>query len=127
MGQRVPLHATSIGKSTLLGSTRASRLALLPTLPRYTEATVATHEQLDHEVALISRRGYATEVEEFVLGRASVAAPIFDQAGKTVAAISISGPLTAIDLETRERELGRMVVETADRISSALGYHGPMS
>ena len=127
MGQRVPLHATSIGKSTLLGSTRASRTALLPTLPRYTEATITTHERLDHEIAVITRRGYATEVEEFVLGRASVAAPIFDQAGKPVAAISISGPLTAIDLETRERELGRTVVETADRISSALGYHGPMS
>lgn len=127
MGQRVPIHATSIGKSTLLGSTHESRLRLLPELVRFTAATITSHDALDREVALISRRGYATEVEEFVLGRASVAAPILDQFGKIIAAVSISGPLTAIDLDTREDELGRLVVETADRISSGLGYSGPAS
>ncbi len=127
MGQRVPLHATSIGKSTLVATSRASRVELLHDLTRYTEATITSHDRLDREVALIARRGYATEVEEFVLGRASVAAPILDQFGRIIAAISISGPLTAIDLDTREKELGRLVIETADRISSGLGYHGPMS
>lgn len=126
MGQRVPLHATSIGKSTLMGSSPASRAELLPELPQYTEATIITHAALDREVALTSRRGYAIEVEEFVLGRASVAAPILDQFGRIVAAISISGPLSTIDLDTREKELGQRVIETADRISSGLGYHGPM-
>jgi DNA-binding IclR family transcriptional regulator len=125
MGQRVPLHATSIGKSTLVGTSRDSRHALLPELVGYTEATITTHETLDREVALIARRGYATEVEEFVLGRASVAAPILDQSGRIVAAVSISGPRSTIDLETREAELGRIVIETADRISSGLGYQGP--
>ena len=60
-----------------------------------------------------------------MLGRASTAAPILDRSGKIVAAVSISGPLTAIDLEARGAELGRTVVETADRISSGLGYQGP--
>lgn len=127
MGQRVPLHATSIGKATLVGSTRSSRLGLLPELPQFTESTITSHDDLDREVAAITRRGYATELEEFVLGRASVAAPILDQFGKIAAAISISGPLTTIDLGTREQELGRLVLETADRISSGLGYHGPIS
>lgn len=125
MGQRVPLHATSVGKATLVSTTRKARVALLPELARYTEETITSHDALDQEVSLISRRGYAVEVEEFVLGRASVAAPIFDQTGGTVAAISISGPRSALDLETREGELGRIAVETADRISSGLGYHGP--
>lgn len=126
MGQRVPLHATSIGKSTLAGTTREWRLRLMPELPRFTEATITSHDELDRAVAAVSRRGYATEVEEFVLGRASIAAPIFDRSGATVAAISISGPRSTIDLEAREGELGRIVVETADRISSGLGYQGPM-
>ncbi|QLD11999.1 IclR family transcriptional regulator [Microbacterium oleivorans] len=125
MGQRVPLHATSIGKATLMGSTREKRLRLLPELPGFTEATITTHDALDREVAVTTRRGYAIEVEEFVLGRASTAAPILDRTGRIVAAISISGPLTAVDLEARASELGRTVVETADRISSGLGYQGP--
>jgi len=127
MGQRVPLHATSIGKATLMGSTREKRMRLLPELPGFTEATITNHDVLDREVAVTTRRGYAIEVEEFVLGRASTAAPILDRTGKIVAAISISGPLTAVDLESRASELGRTVVETADRISSGLGYQGPAS
>lgn len=126
MGQRVPIHATSIGKSTLPGFSAAARRALLP-LTAFTEATITDPLALEREAALAARRGYATEVEEFVLGRASVAAPILDQLGRIVAAISISGPRTTIDLETREAELARIVIETADRISSGLGYHGPAS
>lgn len=124
MGQRVPVHATSIGKATLVGMSAAERAAL--PLTAYTESTITDPTVLEREAAIVSRRGYATEIEEFVLGRASVAAPIFGQNGRIVAAISISGPRTAIDLEHREAELARTVIETADRISSGLGYHGPV-
>lgn len=126
MGQRVPIHATSIGKSTLPGLTAAARRALQP-LAEFTPATITDPVALEHETAAIAKRGYATELEEFVLGRASVAAPILDQLGRVVAAISISGPRTAIDLEHREAALARIAIETADRISSGLGYHGPES
>ncbi|MDJ0333658.1 IclR family transcriptional regulator [Salinibacterium sp. G-O1] len=122
-GQRVPVHATSIGKSTLASASIATRRAL--TLTRYTENTITDPAELEREIAIISKRGFATEVEEFVLGRASVAAPIFDRFGKIIAAISISGPRSAIDLEHRAGELGRIVVEAGDRISSGFGYHGP--
>ena len=125
LGQRVPVHATSVGKSTLIGSSRESRIALLPALVRYTDATITSHDSLDSEVELIVSRGYATEAEEFVPGRASIAAPLRDQSGLIVAAISISGPVTAVDLETRETELGRLVRDTADRINAGLGYQGP--
>ncbi len=126
MGQRVPIHATSIGKSTLVGFSALARRELLP-LTSFTESTITDPAALEREAALVGRRGYATEIEEFVLGRASVAAPILDQFGRVIAAISISGPRTTIDLETREAELARIVIETADRISSSLGYHGPAS
>ncbi|WP_029150262.1 IclR family transcriptional regulator [Microbacterium indicum] len=126
LGERVPLHATSIGKAVLSGLDRADRDTVLARgLPSYTDRTHADRAKLDRELAVVARRGYATEVEEFVLGRASVAAPIVDRTGSTIAAISISGPLTAIDLSTRERELAQTAVETADRISTALGFHGP--
>ncbi|MBA8816781.1 DNA-binding IclR family transcriptional regulator [Microbacterium halimionae] len=123
MGQRVPLHATSIGKSALVGLTSSERRALV--LTAYTEFTITEPVALDREAAVIARRGYATEVEEFVLGRASVAAGIVDQRGRVMAAISISGPRTTIDLEHTQDELGRIAIEKADRISSVLGYHGP--
>ena len=124
-GQRVPIHATSIGKSTLTQTSADERRRLLPELVAYTAETITEHHILDREVAAIRRHGYSTEIEEFVLGRASVAAPISDQNGRIVAAVSLSGPRSTIDLEHRESQLGRLAIETADRISSGLGYHGP--
>lgn len=125
MGQRNPLHATGIGKCLLLGVAPEERGDLVPQLPRYTPATITDHGALDAELAVVAERGYAVECEELALGRACVAAPVRDHAGEVVAGISISGPLSAIDLPTREVELGRRVVEVADAISIGLGYVGP--
>ncbi|MHA6632018.1 IclR family transcriptional regulator [Pseudonocardia sichuanensis] len=125
MGQRKPLHATGLGKCLLLGLGPAQRRELLPDLPRFTAQTLTGHDALDAELAAVAERGYAVEREELALGRACVAAPVRDHAGEVVAGISISGPLSAIDLPAREAELGRRIVEVADAISVGLGYVGP--
>jgi DNA-binding IclR family transcriptional regulator len=125
-GQRKPLYATGIGKCLLLALTAEERRTLLPSMYGFTAHTISTHQKLDEELAACAARGYATEVEELAFGRACVAAPIRDQTGGIAAAISISGPLSAIDLPAREAELARTVIETADSISIALGYVGPM-
>ncbi|MEV1145878.1 IclR family transcriptional regulator [Micromonospora sp. NPDC049799] len=126
-GQRNPLHATGLGKSLLCGLTPAERRDLLPeaVLTGYTPRTVTSHDRLDEEITRSLARGYATEVEELALGRACVAAPIRDSSGAVVAALSVSGPLSAIDLGTREAALARAVIEAADSISIGLGYVGP--
>ena len=126
-GQRNPLHATGLGKSLLWGLSPAERRALLPaeSLVSYTPRTLTTHEALDAELARTLARGYATEVEELALGRACVAVAIRDGSGDVVAALSVSGPLSAIDLPNREAELARVVIEAADSISIGLGYVGP--
>ena len=105
----------------------ADRRALLgDDLHRYTPNTPGTHEELDRIVDQVRTQGYATEVEELALGRACIAAPILDRTGEVVAGISISGPLSAMDLERREEELARRVIEVADSISVGLGYLGPV-
>ncbi|GAA2380307.1 IclR family transcriptional regulator [Nonomuraea africana] len=127
-GQRKPLYATGIGKCLLLGLSAQERRELLPesSMQPFTPRTVPTHDRLDEELAAVLGRGYASEVEELAFGRACVAAPIRDQARAVVAAISISGPLSAMDLPAREAELARTVIETADSISIGLGYVGPV-
>jgi DNA-binding IclR family transcriptional regulator len=125
MGQRNPLHATGLGKCLLLGLDPEQRRALMPRLHRYTPYTVTTHDELDRVLDEAARRGYATETEELALGRACIATPILGHSGSVVAAISISGPLSALDLTGREAELASTVIETADSISVGLGYLGP--
>lgn len=125
IGQRNPLHATGMGKCLLLALSAQERRALLPDLHGYTPTTVTSHDELDEVIASVRHKGYAVEREELALGRACVAAPILDDSGDVVAALSISGPLSAINLHDREHELSRMAIEVADSISISLGYMGP--
>lgn len=125
IGQRNPLHATGLGKCLLLGLSPDERRELLPDLARYTPSTITDHATLDTELDAVRQRGYATEVEELALKRACIAAPILDHSGTVAAALSISGPLSALDLSGRERDLATIVIEAADAISTGLGYLGP--
>jgi DNA-binding IclR family transcriptional regulator len=125
-GQRNPLHSTGLGKCLLAHTTPEQRRELLgEDLPRFTERTITDHEALDEEMVTLRARGYTMEIEELALGRACVAAPILDQHGEVAAALSVSGPLSALDLANREQALADIVVETADAISLDLGYVGP--
>lgn len=125
-GSRNPLHATGLGKCLLLELDAGARRALLGLeLHGYTQHTITTHERLDAALAEVATRGYATEIEELALGRACIAAPIRDSAGAVVAALSASGPLSAIDLATRQPELAVRLIEAADSISVGLGYLSP--
>lgn len=122
-GRRNPLHATALGKSLLLGV--EARRELLGELERYTPRTITDHEVLDEALEQVAWQGYSTETEELSLSRSCLAAPIHDRTGQVVAALSLSGPSSIVDLPHREPELSRLVVETADAISSQLGHHGP--
>ena len=123
MGRRNPLHATGLGKCLLADLSPDERLRLLGAGPfdSYTAHTLTDAASLDEHLRLVGARGYATEREELALSRACVAAPIRGRGNAVVAAISISGPLSALRLEDREPELSRMVIEAADRIGAAVG------
>lgn len=127
LGQRNPLHATAMGKCLALGMTPEERTEQLGPGPfhAYTQQTLTTPEALESDLAAVAGRGWATEVEELALGRACIAAPVRDHTGAIVAAISVSGALSAIALHDREAELGRLIIEAADSVSVALGYLGP--
>lgn len=123
-GQQNPLHATGLGKCLLANLSSEERRELLPApeMHAFTSRTITTHDVMDAEMERLAERGYVIEFEELALGRACVAAPIRDRSSTIVAAMSISGPLSAIDLEGREEELARRIVETTDLISTKLGY-----
>jgi len=127
MGQSNPLHASGLGKCLLSGLTGTERRALLPELPRFTARTLIDHAQLDSAIDHLRTHGYCTEIEELALGRACLAAPILDHSGHVIAALSVSGPLSALNLATREASLADALIETADAISLGLGYLGPQN
>lgn len=123
IGKRAPLHATGMGKALLAHQAAGERDAMLAriTYPRFTPFTAGSADELRPMLEAARTRGYATEREELAFGRACVAAVIRDASGAVLGATSISGPLSALDLDHREPQLAARVIEMADTISHRLG------
>jgi DNA-binding IclR family transcriptional regulator len=123
-GQRVPLHATSNGKVLLAFAApgTAARLLQEP-LSRFTDNTIATLADLEADLDLVRRRGYAIAVDELERGLTAVSAPVFGIDGYVVASVSASGPSFRLPAE-RLPEVADAVIEAAFGISRRLGWHG---
>ncbi|MBI3973023.1 MAG: IclR family transcriptional regulator [Chloroflexi bacterium] len=126
LGRRYPLHATALGK-VLLAWRSAEEVEALVAAPdgrltRYTANTVGGVRQLQACLDAVRQRGYATECEELAMGRACVAAPVRNRRGAIVAALSISGPVRAVNLPHRETELAAAAADAAMHISERLGF-----
>jgi DNA-binding IclR family transcriptional regulator len=121
-GQRVPLHATSNGKVLLAFAANGTSLLRDP-LPRFTDHTISTVNQLDLELDLVRQKGYATAVDELEQGLTAVAAPIYGIDGHVVASVSASGPSFRLPADRLPR-VAELVRAAAAGISRRLGWHG---
>jgi DNA-binding IclR family transcriptional regulator len=115
------LHGIASGKTLLAHLPDEQLRALVATMPltRFTPNTISTPEALERELSAIRAEGYALDREEWLVGLACVAAPVFDRHDACVATASVAYP--SVQTERRE-ELIRLVKETADRISASLGH-----
>lgn len=122
-GVRVPLHCTGVGKVLLAGFSDEyiehilSSVELLPRTPN----TITRPDMLLAHINLVRNQGYALDDEEFEEGVRCVAAPIKNYRGETVAALSISGPVSRMMKE----QLGAYIealCEASKAISLQLGW-----
>lgn len=121
VGERQPLHATSLGLVLLAFAPTTARLHRLP-ITRYTALTVVNREALARLVRTTRRRGWAHLDGGFRPGVAGLAAPIRHQLGVAVGAIAVVGPAERLQSANGEplAPLLRRVVETAALISTNL-------
>lgn len=124
VGQNCPAHATSSGKA-LLSALPPEKVRDLfgDKLATFTARTIADGATLATELADIRRRGWASVCEELEVGLNAVAAPVRDSSGKTIAALSVSGPSYRLD-SSRFTEVAELAVAAADQISRRLGFTG---
>lgn len=125
VGVVLPLHAVASGKCFLAWMEQAGRAALLDRLDfaPITEHTVTQRAVLEAELVRIRQRAYAVNDEETYPGVRYVAAPIFDAAGRVVAAISLGAPVFRAAPSDLPR-MGAAIVAAAARVSASLGYAG---
>ena len=122
------MHSSGSGKALLANMEPARRQRILGTmaLPRETQRTITDRGRLEAELEKLRVLGYAVDDEEHALGLRCVAAPVFDEFGRAVAAISVSGPSARIPVERMET-LGRMVAQAALEATRDYGGQPPAS
>lgn len=125
IGVRAPLHCTSVGKAILafLPDNEIRKILAEKGLPVFTEATIASPEQLAAEVAVIRKQGFAIDNMEHEEHLRCVGAPIFNSQGSVFASLSLSGPAERNTME-RILEMAPEVVAAGLEISRRLGWRG---
>lgn len=123
VGQREMAHCTGLGKTLLSGLSEeeVDELVLQRGLPGRTDRTITTISALRAELGAIRKRGYALDNEESLVGLRCVAAPIHNDRGKLVAAVSASGPAPEFTDATMPG-LIEAVRTTANAVSTRLGH-----
>lgn len=124
LGSRLPAHCASMGKAILahLPPSELEDYLDKAVLEPCTSNTLRDHQALKDELSLVRSRGFATNDEELEMGLRAVAAPIWDNSNRVVAAVNITGSTSSISQERLVGDLAEAVRHTAAQISQALGY-----
>lgn len=124
VGSRLPAHASPLGW-LLLSNLSPRELVELYEGQEFSilsDQTPSDFPDLMLRVAKAASHGSVVSRGIVELGGSSVAAPIYDKTGDIIAALDISGPDSAFDLDTLEHTYADAVVETARKISRRLGH-----
>lgn len=93
VGSRLPAYCTSMGRVLLAALPEAHCQQILEESNRTarTKHTVTAVDELAARIAVVRRQGWCLVNQELEEGLVSMAAPITNRAGHTVAALNISG------------------------------------
>jgi DNA-binding IclR family transcriptional regulator len=124
IGLRNPAHSSAVGKMILSNFSEEELQSFFKekSLLRRTENTITDSIQLREHLKSVRKQGYAVDDEENEKGIRCVAAPIYNETGKTVAAISITAPAFRVTRKIIQETLKKEVMETASTISKRLGF-----
>lgn len=117
----ITLHSTAIGK-VLLASAPSELVAKVTGrgMERFTPYTLTDPAALERELAAVRSQGYAVGCDETIEGLTCLAVPVYDAAGKVVAALSVSSASSVLGPE-RYANVIAVLKDKAGIISRRLG------
>ena len=123
VGQREAAHCTGLGKVLLAGLSdqAVEDVVAQRGLSRRTDRTITTFTALQAHLAQVKKQGYAIDNEESMVGLRCVAAPVFDDRNRLVAAVSSSGQSAEFN-DSSLPHLIRLVQDAALSVSLRLGH-----
>lgn len=122
VGTRLPVYATSMGRVLLSGLEPGQLESVLTklNLEKLTQHTITSKNELIKEITLTKDRGWAIADEELEIGVRSIACPIKNKMGKTVAALNISGHASRVTTDEMIEKFLPELRKTAAIIEGAL-------
>ncbi len=121
-GARLDFHASAHGLIALaFGPPALLEQVLAAPLQTFTAATLTGAQILRDEVAKVRRQGWATAMDQVLMGVNALAAPVFDHRGDLRGAIAIVGASQFIAAVPSEDQITE-VMRAADEASRRLGW-----
>lgn len=122
LGSRLPAASTSMGRVLLAGLCDEELDHFLATAPLVarTHRTIVDPDRLRGVIEEVRRQGWALVDEELEDGVRSVAAPVRDRAGRTVAAINVSTHAGRVGLRELRSDFLPALLDAAAGVSAAL-------
>lgn len=122
IGDRLPVHLSSLGKAILskLPASECAHMVETHQFERATAYSIDSSVALNEQLARACDRSFASMDQETALGVRSVAAPIVARDGYPVAAVNVAIPTPLMSLSDMEKHIGPAVVDAACRISALL-------
>jgi DNA-binding IclR family transcriptional regulator len=112
---RPPAHATSTGKAILAFSTpELIDRAIAGGLRRFTRATISDAGKLRSVLDTVKADGYAFSKDEYVDGVSGISAPILDQSGIAVGALTIIGRTDQMTVPFVKRTAALLIKSAGD-------------
>jgi len=123
VGRHLPLHSGAASKVLLahLPEDRVRQMLSRCTFVGYTHRTITDPEELIETLSQVRDQSYALSDEEITQGVTAIAAPIWDQNGHVISAISLSGAAERFGPDARASLIAQ-VREAGAQISVRLGY-----
>lgn len=125
-GRKVPITCTSSGFAYLsrLDPDRAMDIVERSERHAYLPKTITDKKKISAMIKKARKDGFSSTSEQLLPNEISVAAPVIDFRGEPVAAVHIPVYRPSWDVEKARRDLGPIVMDAANKISSAMRATG---
>ncbi|VTU45377.1 IclR family transcriptional regulator [Variovorax sp. PBL-E5] len=124
IGSKLPAFCTAPGRTILayMEEVESNWILEKSDIKAYTPYTITDKQKIVGTFKQIRRNGYFISNQEAFVGDISVAAPVFNWAGRILAAVNIAVPTSRWSVKEVAAKLMPIAVRTASEISAALGH-----
>jgi IclR family pca regulon transcriptional regulator len=123
IGSRLPAYCTSLGRVLLAGLDDAAVQRCLQASPprALTRYTITDPQALLGKIQQVRKQGWSLVSQELEEGLLSLAAPIRDRTGRTIAALNLSGQVNRTSAKVAQETLLPPLLRAAQTLTERLG------